>query len=220
MNSNSNQNPFSNLTTNQKWVAGIIAAVVIMCGVFGIGAATFQMGRMSAARGNQQGYMMGAPAAPIAPDAPQAPNQQYQNDRPMGPQFNQQGQQGRRMSGRMGGGGFSFFGIIGGFFRLIFTILLIGFLIMVVRRFVFGRRGWGPWAWRGGPGGPGGWQHEHGVPPHIQEWHRRMHEQAAATATNADAPTATAADAPAATAAPPTTAPTEPTPPTDDTKLV
>ena len=201
MNSNSNQNPFSNLTTNQKWLAGIVAAIIIMCGVLSIGAVTFQMGRMSGARGNPQGYVVAPPAAPDAPQAPVGP--QYQDDRPSGPQ-------GRRMTGpRMGG--FGILGVIGGFFRLIFTILFIGFLIMLVRRFVFGRRGWGPWAWRGGPGGPGGWQHNHGVPPHIEEWHRRMHEQPAAAAAATDAPAMPTSEV---------TTPSEPTSPTDETKLV
>ena len=208
MNSNSNQNPFSNLTTNQKWAAGIVAAIVLMCGIFSIGAATFQMGRMSGAR-QGQGYMVdgrgAAPAPPQAPDAPNAPR--FENDRQMGSPFGARGRQ--TMNARMSG--FGVFGIIGGFFRLIFTILFFGFIFMLVRRFVFGRRGWGPgpMGWRGGPGA---WKHEHGVPPHFEEWHRRTHEQPK------DAPTTAPTDTP--TVAADETTPTEPTPPTDEGKLV
>jgi len=199
---------FNNLNTNQKWFVGLLAAAVVLCGVFGLSAASFQMGRMSS--GRQQGYMMQAPAAPAAPAAPQ-----YQNDQPMpGMRGNRGFNNGPMMMGgnQRGGMGFGIFGIIGGFFRLIFTLAFIGFIFFLVRRFVFGRRGWGPWGWKGGPST---WNN--GVPPHVEEWHRRMHEAAANPAPAA--PAAPSADAPVA---PSTDAPTTPTTPTstDEGKLV
>lgn len=201
-----NSKPFSNLTTNQKWAAGILAAIVVLCGVFSLTAASFQMGRMGSTR---QGYMQGLPQAPNAP--------QYQNDQPVppqapaGPQFrnNRDDDFGPMRRGSMG---FGIFGIIGGFFRLIFTILFIGFIFMLVRRFVFGRGGWGP----RGMGWRGSWNHDqHDVPPHVQEWHRRMHEQPApAPVTPAtDTPATPATDAPAAPA-------TDAPPASDEGKLV
>ena len=183
---------FNNLNTSQKWLIGLLAAAVVLCGVFGLSAASFQMGRMSG--GGRQGYVVQGP-----PAAPQAP--QYQNDQPVPPQppaAPQPGVRGNRGFGPMQHGpmGFGILGIIGGFFRLIFTIGFIMLIIFLVRRFVFGR-GWGPrgWGWRG-RGGPGGWNH--GVPPHFEEWHSRMHGQPApAPAASADAPAVPAADKPA-----------------------
>lgn len=208
---------FNNLNTNQKWFVGLLAAAVVLCGVFGLSAASFQMGRMSSGR---QGFVMQGqppqpPQAPMAPAAPAAP--QYQNDQPMQPQPGMRGNRGFNngpmMGGNQRGGGFGIFGIIGGFFRLIFTIAFIGFIFFLVRRFVFGRRGgWGPWGWKGGPST---WKN--GVPPHVEEWHRRMHEADATpapAAPSADAPVAPSTDAP--------TAPTTPITPTstDEGKLV
>ena len=100
-------------------------------------------------------------ALPAPPVAPQAPRQNYgrgfdQNDNGYGPNFNQ----------RRGFGG-GFLGVIGGIFRFIGTLLLIGLIVFAVRMLFF-RRGWG---------GPNG---HRGMPPFFDEWHKRAHEPQAA----------------------------------------
>ncbi len=81
------------------------------------------------------------------------------------------------------GGGFGFFG-------LCFPFLAI-FLIFAALRGLFFRRGWrsyGPHGrgWYGnGPGGRGpGW--EGGIPPRVEEWHRKMHASEAEEASPAE----------------------------------
>ncbi len=77
-----------------------------------------------------------------------------------------------------------------GFFGLCFPFLAI-FLIFAALRGLFFRRGWrgyGPHGrgWYGkGPGGRGpGW--EGGIPPRVEEWHRKMHASEAEEASPAE----------------------------------
>jgi len=67
--------------------------------------------------------------------------------------------------------GFPFHGPFGfgfGFFGLVWMILFVFLVLGLVRGMFWRRHGWGGHAWGGS------W--ERGVPPWIEEWHRRTHE--------------------------------------------
>lgn len=89
------------------------------------------------------------------------------------------------------GFGFGFGGIFGFLGLLLFLFLLFGLL----RAAFGGRRGpgtWGGQSWSSGRGWSSGssrdrW--ERGVPPPVEEWHRRLHEER-------DRPSGTASEAP------------------------
>jgi predicted lipid-binding transport protein (Tim44 family) len=171
---------------NRKILIGVSAGVVALCLFFGVVGATFRAGMMMGGRGNTVAYGPRAvpqavpPAAPQddQPVAPQAPRQNNgrgfdQNDNSYGQRFNQRG--------GFGGG---FLGFIGGIFRFIGTLLLIGLIVFAVRMLFF-KRGWGGpgrWGW-GGSGGQG----HRGMPPFFEEWHKRAHEPQAAQPAEGDA---------------------------------
>jgi len=159
----------NNLPRERKILLGVVAAVVLFCVVMSIGGTAFMAGRMSGmAQSNYavQGY--GPRQLPDSqPDA--------QGDVVPAPgRFSQQNDEYRPGPHGMAGpgwnrGGGSFFG---GIFRLIGTLLFIGFIVFLVRGLFFRRWGWrggmwgrGPWGHRGHWGGPG--QGNSGVPPHV-----------------------------------------------------
>jgi hypothetical protein len=60
-----------------------------------------------------------------------------------------------------------------GLFWPIFPLLFLVLIFLAVRGLFFA--GWRRRSWGGGYG-PTGWRRE-GVPPMVEEWHRKMHEQ-------------------------------------------
>jgi hypothetical protein len=68
------------------------------------------------------------------------------------------------------------FGLVGGFFGLLFGIFLL-FLIFALLRAVIG---WGRWGGHRGWGGHKGygWDHHRGPREHFDEWHREQHGEA------------------------------------------
>ena len=173
---------------NKKIWVGAIAGIVLLCAVIGITGASFRAGMMMSENrngfafgpGRQQNYVQPVPQ-PVAPavpqdDQPQAPRGDARRSAPqvqVGPAY------GNNDMGMNRGHGFGVLSFIGGIFRFIGTLLLIGLAFFFIRMMFF-KRGWGPgrWGWGGldrNRGGPNG---NHGVPPHFEEWHKRMHEQA------------------------------------------
>jgi len=171
-------NNMNNLPRERKILLGVVAAVVLFCVVMSIGGTAFMAGRMSGmAQSNYavQGY--GPRQLPDSqPDA--------QGDVVPAPgRFSQQNDEYRPGPHGMAGpgwnrGGGSFFG---GIFRLIGTLLFIGFIVFLVRGLLFRRWGWrggmwgrGPWGHRGHWGGPWGGpgQGNSGVPPQYDNTQR------------------------------------------------
>lgn len=204
--------------TSKWWIVGGIAATLLAVACVG----TLALGMMFA--GPRFGGQMMNRQAPvqIAPQPDDAPRAQPGQPDARGFRGDDRGfyrDSMRSYGGRFNQGrGMGLFGFIGGVFRLFFTIVLIGLALLFLRRFFFGRGGWGwggPGRW-GGPGGPGA----HGdVPPWAEEWHRKMH-------ANMDAPAAApVADAPASSPSTPAVADTPQASPPDapadgDSKLV
>lgn len=172
---------------NRKILIGVLASVVLLCAVIGITGASFRAGMlMNGARngmafgpGRQQNYGPQAGPQPVAPQddqppvAPQAPRGDARRAAPQAAE-GYYANDARFNRSR----GFGVLGFIGGIFRFIGTLLLIGLIFFFIRMAFF-KRGWGMgrWGW-GGRGGPNGQRDEHrGVPPHFEEWHKRMHEQ-------------------------------------------
>ncbi len=172
---------------NTKVVKAIVVTLLAIGLLFGAGAVGFRIGVTQSPQIAEQmaqwRQAMRPPATQGTPDGAVVPPQG-----PMG-----RGQMGAWGHGHRGGmaygpgygygygyarGGFS---IIGGIFRLFFTLLLIGLIIGLIRRFAWGRRmGWGPrWHGHSGPDGDD-------VPPHFAEWYRRMKakDDAKANASN------------------------------------
>ncbi len=203
---------------NRKILIGVLAGVVLLCAFMGVIGASFSAGRMMngmsgmGGRNNTFAYAPRAvpqavpPAAPqddqlpVAPAAPQAPRQNYgrgsdQNNDGYGDGYGSRFNQPNQRRG-FGGG---FLGVIGGIFRFIGTLLLIGLIFFAVRMLFF-KRGWGGpgrWGW-GGPGGQG----HRGMPPFFEEWHKRAHEpQAAQPAPDAAKPAESDVSGPASESA-------------------
>ena len=180
---------------NRKILIGVLASVVLLCAVIGITGASFRAGMMLSGRGNTLGFgPRAAPQAvrPVAPqdDAPAAPAAPQTPRQNMGRGFDQNDDDNNRFDAR-GNRGWSPFGFIGGIFRFIGTLFLIGLIFFFIRM-VFFKRGWGGLG-RFGWGGPGG---HRGMPPFFDEWHKRAHEpQPAPDATAADATKPTEGDA-------------------------
>ena len=170
----------------KRLIFGIVAAVIVIGALIGVGGMAYRMGIAQGAGyaaltqpradgvvpptegmpnfGRGQGY---APGYPM----PMQPGAYYGNGRSFGP-----------MGGfeRMGG-----FNPLGGLFRVLGGLFILFLVFAVIRGLFFRRMGW---AMRGGMhGGPGGWRGHGEVPPWAMEWHRKMHEQQAATPPPADA---------------------------------
>ena len=164
-----NMNNLNNMPRERKIILGVVAAAVLLCAIIGVGSAAFMAGTMAgASRANYavQGY--GPRQLPGNPPDAQGDVIPAQPE-PVRP--------GPRMMNR-GGWGHGPVGFFGGIFRVIGTILFIGFIFFLVRMIFFRGRGWGrgwgrgPWGYGrgwggpwGGPGGPG--QGNSGVPPHF-----------------------------------------------------
>ncbi len=159
----------------KRVILGIVAAVIVVAALFGVGGMAYRMGVAQGAGyaaltqprgdvapapaegvpnfGRGQGY---APGYPM----PMQPGAYYGNGRSFG------------MMGR-----FNFFG---GLFHILGSLFVLFLVFALIRGLFFRRMGWG---WRGGPGGmhggPGGWRGHGEVPPWAVEWHRKMHEQQA-----------------------------------------
>ena len=157
----------------KRVILGIVAAVIVVAALFGVGGMAYRMGIAQGAGyaaltqprgdvapapaegvpnfGRGQGY---APGYPM----PMQPGAYYGNGRCFG------------MLGR-----FNFFG---GLFHILGSLFVLFLVFALIRGLFFRRMGWG---WRGGPGGmhggPGGWRGHGEVPPWAMEWHRKMHEQ-------------------------------------------
>ena len=193
---------------NRKLLIGVLAGVVLLCAVIGITGASFRAGMMMNGRGNMVGFGQrtvpqavrpAAPQddAPAAPSVAPAPQQDQRQNKGRGFDQNNNGNNdgNNRFDARANGGrGWSPFGFIGGIFRFIGTLFLIGLIFFFIRM-VFFKRGWGGFS-RFGWGGPGG---HRGMPPFFEEWHKRAHEPQAApdaTASDLTASDLTASDAP------------------------
>ena len=170
----------NNLPRERKILLGVVAAVVVLCTLFGIGGTAFVAGTMAgSARENFGAQDYGPRQLPdnlpdaqgdVVPVPQQAVPQQRDMLRPgprvmMGPGWHH-------------GGPMGFFG---GILRFIGTLLFIGFIIFLVRGLFFRRWGWrggmwgrGPWGRRGHWGGPWGGpgQGNSGVPPHFDDAQR------------------------------------------------
>lgn len=174
---------------NTKVVKAIVATLLAIGLLVGAGAVGFRIGVTQSPQIAEQmaqwRQAMRPPAAQGAPDGAVVPPQGPMGRGQMGAwgSYGPRGGMGHG-SGYAYGPGYNYgrggFGIIGGIFRLFFTLLLIGLIIGIVRRFAWGRRmGWG--RWYGHHGGPNG----DDVPPHFAEWYRRMKAKDEAK-TNAD----------------------------------
>ncbi len=172
--------------TSKWWIVGGIAATLIA--VACVGALAVGMMFAGPRFGGQMMYRQ--PPAQIAPQPDNAPRAQPGQPDMRGFRGDDRGYYRDGYGGPFyQGRGMSPFGFIGGIFRLLFTLALIGLALIFLRRFFFGRgRGWG-WGW-GGPGrwgGPGGPEAHGDVPPWAEAWHRKMHEKMDAPAV-AEAP--------------------------------
>jgi len=164
----------NNLPRERKILLGVVAAVVVLCALFGIAGTAFVAGTMAgSARANYGVQSYGPPPLP-------GNRSDAQGDVVPAPQQRDTLRPGPRMMAGPGwhrGGPFGFFG---GILRFIGTILFIGFIIFLVRGLFFRRWGWrggmgrGPWGHRGHWGGPWGGpgQGNSGVPPHFDDAQR------------------------------------------------
>jgi hypothetical protein len=173
----------------KRVILGIVAAVIVVAALFGVGGMAYRMGVA-------QGAGYAALTLPRGDGAPPAVEGQPNFGRGQGyapgyPMPMMPGAYYGHGFGRMGG-----FNPFGGLLGILGTLFLIFLFFGLIRGLFFRRMGWG---WRGGPGmhgGPGGWRGHGDVPPWAMEWHRKMHEQ---QATPAPAPEAKpAGDPPAA----------------------
>lgn len=185
----------------RKIVVGALLAGALLLGGVAIGsfagAARVRMGMRQlyppaagpAAPGQPNGDLQPAPV-PGAPNGPRqispgVPGGRFDNNYG-------RGQRGMiRGAGRNNGRGMpgGFFGFLGGILRLLFTLALLGGLFMLLRRFVFGRGGWGPMSGR--PGWDGN------LPPWADAMHRKMHAHMDQPATpDVAAPVVSDANAP------------------------
>jgi hypothetical protein len=176
-----------NKTDNDRWLkrllVGGLLAFLLFVGVAGVATVAFSIGGMMMRDRAGQYYV--PPPAAIAPEDDQPRSQAERGPRRIDPwyRYDMYG----RGWGNNYGRGFSLFGFIGGIFRFLFTLFLIGLALVIVRRFWFGPRG-GMSRWRNGGDAPA-W---------VEDWHRKMHERMDASAAAASVATATPAPASAA----------------------
>ncbi len=159
----------------KRVIFGIVAAVIVVAALFGVGGMAYRMGVAQGAGyaaltqprgdgapppvegqpnfGRGQGY---APGYPL----PMQPGGYYGNGRSFGPMG------GFGMTGR--------FNPFGGLLHILGSLFVLFLVFALIRGLFFRRMGWGM------RGGPGGWRGHGEVPPWAMEWHRKMHEQQAA----------------------------------------
>ena len=170
----------------KRVILGIVAAVIVVAALFGVGGMAYRMGVAQGA-----GYAaLTQPRGDVAPaPAEGVPNfGRGQGYAPGYPMPMQPGAYYGRSFGPMGGFGMmGGFNPIGGLFRILGGLFILFVIFAVIRGLFFRRMGWG---WRGGRGmhgGPGGWRGHGEVPPWAVEWHRKMHETQATPAPAPDA---------------------------------
>ncbi len=157
----------------KRVIFGIVAAVIVVAALFGVGGMAYRMGVA-------QGAGYAALTMPRGDGAPPAVEGQPNFGRGQGyapgyPMPMQPGAYYGRNFGPMGG-----FGMMGGFnplrglFHLLGGLFILFLVFALIRGLFFRRMGWGM------RGGPGGWRGHGEVPPWAMEWHRKMHEQQAA----------------------------------------
>ncbi|MEO6061873.1 MAG: hypothetical protein ABIQ99_08050 [Thermoflexales bacterium] len=176
----------------KRVIFGIVAAVIVVGALIGVGGMAYQMGIAQGAGyaaftqpradgvvpptegmpnfGRGQGY---APGYPM----PMQPGAYYGNGHSFGPMGG---------FGRMGG-----FNPFGGLFCVLGGLFILFLVFALIRGLFFRPMGWGL---RGGMNG--GWRGHGEVPPWAVEWHRKMHETQTAPPPAGDAKTA--GDPPAA----------------------
>jgi hypothetical protein len=142
----------------KRVIFGIVAAVIVVAALFGVGGMAYRMGVAQGA-----GYAaLNLPRGDVAPPAVEGqPNfgRGYTPGYPMpmmpSPYYG-------HGFGRMGG-----FNPFGGLLGILGTLFLIFLFFGLIRAVFFRRMGWGM---------HGGWRGHGEVPPWVMEWHRKMHE--------------------------------------------
>ena len=160
----------------KKLFFGVLAAVLLVAAVAAAGGMAFRMGYAQGAIAAQSQVVVAEGQPSVAPGVPAYPRAipgrgGYGMPMPVG-----------RLGPMMGG-----FHPFGGLVGLLIGLFVLAVVIRIVARMAFGRHmmgGYGPM--RGcGPMGDKG----RGVPPWVEEWHRKQHEPAAPP-TGGDAPAA------------------------------
>lgn len=154
----------------KRVILGIVAAVIVVAALFGVGGMAYRMGIAQGA-----GYAaLTQPRGDIAPaPAEGVPNLgRGQGYAPGYAMPMQPGAYYGRSFGPMGGFGMTArFNPFGGLLHILGSLFVLFLIFALIRGLFFRRMGWGM------RGGPGGWRGHGEVPPWAMEWHRKMHEQ-------------------------------------------
>ena len=159
----------------KRVILGIVAAVIVVAALFGVGGMAYRMGIAQGA-----GYAaLTQPRGDVAP-APAEGVPNFGRGQGYAPGYAMPMQPGAyygRSFGPMGGFGMTArFNPFGGLLHILGSLFVLFLIFALIRGLLFRRMGWGM------RGGPGGWRGHGEVPPWAMEWHRKMHErQASAT---------------------------------------